>query len=250
MRIVTVNHRTGRELIVILFSIQRLFGTSIVLLAFLIFLSVFEQESLLVFFPVVTVISIQVTFVETEFRQQDRITRQLIEIIQQSYRSIIYHEEYIQIVCIVCQGYLTFFSSSEIILAGSKCIPHHSISARRPIIRSRRSNTAVSPLVGIDNLDALSLVRETSVLHTTAIEILIRHFFQRQRNLFLLEIHRSYRFNDSAVSYFIDQFKEGSLFVDFQSYFIRSNCNHSLSFTDSQFSGLFPGTARQDLCFG
>ncbi|WP_419088952.1 hypothetical protein, partial [Phocaeicola plebeius] len=43
-RIVTVNYRTCRELVIVLFTIQRFLDTAIVFLAFLVSLSVFKQN--------------------------------------------------------------------------------------------------------------------------------------------------------------------------------------------------------------
>ena len=65
MILVTVDNGTCRELIIVLFTIQRLLDAAIVFLAFFITLSVFKEDSFLVFLPVVTVVGIEMSFVTT-----------------------------------------------------------------------------------------------------------------------------------------------------------------------------------------
>ena len=62
MILVTVDNGTCRKLIIVLFTIQRLFDAAIVFLAFFITLSVFKEDSFLVFLPVVTVVGIEMSF--------------------------------------------------------------------------------------------------------------------------------------------------------------------------------------------
>ena len=68
MVLITVDYRTCRELIIVLLAVQRFFDSAIVLLALFISLSVFKQNAFLVFCPIVTVISVQMSLIETEFR--------------------------------------------------------------------------------------------------------------------------------------------------------------------------------------
>ena len=174
---ITVYHRTRRELIVSFFAIERFFYAAVVFLAFLISLSVFEKNSFFIFFPIVAVISIKMSFVESELRQQHRISGKLIEIVKQRYGSIVYHDEQIKIVCFVAQCYLSFFGGSKIVSSFFKCVPHYSVSLSRPIERCRRSYSTVYPTVLVFYGDRSSLVREASVLHTASVEVFIRILF-------------------------------------------------------------------------
>ena len=101
MILVTVDHGTGGELVVVLFTVQRFLDTAIVFLAFLVAFAVFEQDAFFVFHPIVAVVSVQVSLIESELGQQYRVAGQLVEIVQQGDRAVADHVESIQIVCIV-----------------------------------------------------------------------------------------------------------------------------------------------------
>ena len=102
MRLVTVDDGTGRELVVVLLAVQRFLDSSVVLLAFHVFLTVLEKNTFLrIFLPIVTVVCVEVPFVETELRQQDRMARQLVEAVEQGNRRVVQPEETIQVRSIV-----------------------------------------------------------------------------------------------------------------------------------------------------
>ena len=84
--LITVDNGTRRELIVLLFAIEAFLDTAIVLLTFYISLAVFEEDSLAFFgclLPIVAVVGIEVTLIESKLWQQDRVTGQLIIILKQ-----------------------------------------------------------------------------------------------------------------------------------------------------------------------
>jgi len=128
MIFITVYHSACRELIIILFPVQRFFDTAIVFLAFLITLSVLKQDTIFIFFPIVTVISIQMPLIKTELRYQYRMACQLIVIIQQRYGTLIYHNEDIQIIGLMGQLHDAFFLTSEVIDTSFKSVPHYTVS--------------------------------------------------------------------------------------------------------------------------
>ena len=96
---VTVDGCSGRELIVVLLAIERFLDACLVAGTLLVALAVLEghDAALVCLFPVVTVVGIEVTFVETELRQQYRVARQLIVFAQQVGRLFAHHEEYVEV---------------------------------------------------------------------------------------------------------------------------------------------------------
>ena len=88
---VAVDNGTCRELVVVFLTVQGFFDAAVVFLALLITFSVFEEDSFLILFPIVTVVGVEMPFVETEFGQQDGISRQLVKIIQQGDGSVVDH---------------------------------------------------------------------------------------------------------------------------------------------------------------
>ena len=67
MALIAVDHCTSGELIVVLFTVQRFFDTTIVFLTFFVAFSIFKKNSFFIFFPIVTVVGIQMSFVKTKF---------------------------------------------------------------------------------------------------------------------------------------------------------------------------------------
>src|SRR6185437_9660280 len=97
VRGIPVNHCARRKLVVIFFTVKRLFDAAVVFMAFFISLAIFKQNAACVLLPVIPVVCIQMTFIKSEFRQQDRVTRQLIKITEQGCRFFINHKKYIEI---------------------------------------------------------------------------------------------------------------------------------------------------------
>ena len=96
---VAVDGSSGRELIVVLFAIERLLDARLVAGTLLVALAVLEGHgaTLVCLFPVVTVVGIEVSLVETELRQQHGVARQLIVFAQQVGRLFAHHEEYVEV---------------------------------------------------------------------------------------------------------------------------------------------------------
>ena len=61
---------------------------------------------------------------------------------------------------------------AEVIKTGFEGVPHHAVALRAPIERGGGGHTAVHPVVGVLDGDALSAVREATVLHAAAVEVL------------------------------------------------------------------------------
>ncbi len=81
MIFIAVDYSTGRELIIVFFSVQGFFYAAVILLAFFVSFPVFKKDAFLIFFPVIPVIGIQMALVEAEFRQQHGMPRELVKII-------------------------------------------------------------------------------------------------------------------------------------------------------------------------
>ena len=175
---ITVDSSTGRELIVVLLAVQGFLHATVVLLALIVELAVLvgHLDSLVILFllcPEVTVVGIQVSLIETELRQQNRITCQLIEVVQQGHGTLVDHHEDIQIICLVIKHGVVCLGSTEVIATGLEGVPHHAIASSAPIVRSGTADATIHPVVGVLDGNELVLVRETAVLHATAIEVII-----------------------------------------------------------------------------
>ena len=121
-------------------------------------------------------------FVKGKLRQKYRITRQLIVIVQKcTFRGVINHEEHIQVIAFVSEDDRIRIGCSEIVFSLLERICHESIAVGCPVERSRRRHSAIGPTILVDDVDDLSLVRKSSVLHASAIEIFRRIRFQGKR---------------------------------------------------------------------
>ena len=133
MSVVAVYDGAGAELIVArFFAVETLADAAIVFLALLVIFSVFEKNARLgaVNRPIVAVIGVEMALVEAELRQKHRIARQLIEVIEKSYRLLVNHHEHVEIRGLVRQLHCSRFGGAEIVGAWSKRVPHHSVTVR------------------------------------------------------------------------------------------------------------------------
>ena len=131
-----------------LFSIECFSETAIVLLALLVALAILKEHTALgSLCPIVAVVSIEMTLIETELGQQHRVTGELIEIIEQCHGTLIDHHEEVEVVTIVLHLHQTISSRVEVIYTLLEGIPHHTIATGRPVERSGRSHTTVNPIV-------------------------------------------------------------------------------------------------------
>ena len=146
---IAVYHGAGRELVVVLLTIERLLDAAIVLLALLVALAILEEHAVAVgaLGPVVAVVGIEVTLVETELGQQHGITGELVEVVEQGYGTLIDHHEEVHVVAVVRHGHQAVALRVEVILTGLEGIPHHAVATGRPVVGSGRSHTAVDPVV-------------------------------------------------------------------------------------------------------
>ena len=60
---------------------------------------------------------------------------------------------------------------AKVIKTRFESVPHHAVAFGAPIERSRRSYATIHPVVGVFNGNHLSTMRETTILHTTSIEV-------------------------------------------------------------------------------
>ena len=185
---ITVAHGASRELVVVLLAVERLLHAAVVALALLVTLAILERYAVIVLHPIVAVIGIQVSLIETELGQQHGIARKLVVIVEQCHRRRVHHEEKIEVIGLVRQGYTSRLRGAEIIGPLAECVPHHAVTLRRPIERRGRCHSAVGPAVLVLDSDDLALMRETNVLHAAAVEVLMRLLLQRYRDTLVAEI--------------------------------------------------------------
>ena len=223
MILVAVYYSTRRKLIIIFLSIQRFFNATIIFLTFFVTLPILKQNAIFVLFPIVTIIGIQVSLIETEFRHQYGVTCQLVIIVQQGYSTIINHNEDIKIVCLVEQFHNTLFFSTKIVNPSFKGIPHQTITICWPIIRIGRCYSSICPAILVFNRDGLAFVWETAVLYTTSIEILLKVFFQFQGNSFFIKKNRLSLFQYSNTSFEVYDFHQCGALIKLYFYFSAGN---------------------------
>lgn len=96
--------------------------------------------------------------IEAKLWQEHGITGELIEVVEEFNGTVINHDESIEIILVVRQHHLAWLRCAEVITARLEGVPHHAVAAGAPIERRWRSHTAVNPVVGVDDGNALALV--------------------------------------------------------------------------------------------
>ena len=219
---ISVHHRPRRELVVAHVTVQTLANAALHrFLALHIAFAVFEQDAALgivSYFPIVAVVSIQVAFVESELGQKHGMARQLVIVAKQRRWTVVNHEEDVEIVGIMMDNRLL---ASEVVAAWGKGVAEHAITSRRPIERSRRAYAAIGPRVGVHDVNLLTAVRETAILHTTTKEIFIAAHRQVQVVAAVLELQRSLAHNVAHIGVLFYREQPGRL-VDNHLYAVGS----------------------------
>ena len=186
---VTVNHRTCRELVVVLLAVQCLLCTAVVLLALAVTLAVLKEHTVAVgaLLPVVAVVCVQVSFVESELGDKYGVTCKLVKVVEQRDAVVAYHKEYVDVVGLVAQSHCVCLCRAEVVCTLLECMPHKTVAVCRPEERCGRCDAAVGPAVLVLDSYNFSCVREASVLYATAVEILLLVALKCDCNLVLLE---------------------------------------------------------------
>ena len=249
---VAVDGGAGRELIVLgIRTVEGLANTAIVLLAFVVSLAVFvEHEAVFGRRPIVTVVSIEVALVEAEFGQQHGVTRQLVEVAEQTGGCFVDHEEHVEVVLVVGENHAVRLRGSEVVLTGAEGVPEDAVAARRPIERRGRRHSAVHPVVRILNGNHLALVREAAVLHTAAVEVLLGVGAEGHRHLALLESHGLGPFNDHLVGIEVAHAEQARLAVNVYGQTLRADGGISFAGRHLQTAHSAAGIVHEDMGHG
>ncbi len=189
---IAVNGCAGTELVVVLLAVEALLDAAVVLLALVVLLAVLiGHESVLACFgllPVVAVVGVQMAFVETELGQQHGVAGQLVEVVEQGHSAVIHHHEEVQILRLMAQSGFSGFRLAEVVGAGCKRVPHDAIAACAPVEWCGAGNASIHPVVGVADVDGLSLVAEASVLHAASIEPVVRTLLECERHVAASEV--------------------------------------------------------------
>ena len=250
MGLVTVDHGAGGKLVVVQLSVQGFPDSPVVLLAFLVSLAVFKQDAFFIFLPVVPVVGIQMTLVEGEFGQQHGISRQLVKLSQQVDRSVVNHEEDIQIVFIMAEIDGAFFFGAKVILPLLERMPQKAVAVRGPVEGSGGGYASVRPTVLVFNGNYFSLVREAAVLHASSVEVFLRPRFQGQGGFAFFKEDGSRLLNSHGFGFQVNDFDEGSLLVNFHPDFSRGDRDRIPFGADIQSGNGLPGLVDQYFSFG
>ena len=111
--------------------------------------------------------------------------------------------------------YLSVVGRTEVVETWLEGVPHEAVAGGRPIEWGRGSHSSIYPVVGVDDFDFLTLVRESSVLYATTEEILIWLFAQAEGYLFGCKLCRSALLSHGLSVFQVDDLEElGSLVED------------------------------------
>ena len=183
---VAVYSRTGGELIATAVAIEGLARAAVVLLALVVAPSVLvEHESAVGLLPVVAVVGVEVSLVEPELGQQHGVASELIVRLQEAHGGLPHHHEHVEMVVGVRQAHTAGALRAEVVTPGAERIPQYAVAHGAPVERRRRRYAAVYPVVGVLYGYALAAVREPSVLHAAAVEVLAVVRLELQRHAFL-----------------------------------------------------------------
>ena len=75
------------------------------------------------------------SLVKSEFREEYRVTGKLVEVVEQGYRSVVDHEEYVEVVGFVVELYRARLFRPEVILSLFKGVPHEGVAIGGPVVR-------------------------------------------------------------------------------------------------------------------
>ena len=248
---VAIDGGPGGELVVIVFPVEAFACAAVILLALVVALAVLvEHEAVFGRRPVVAVVGVEVSFVETEFRQQHGVSRQLVEVAEQVGRRFVYHEEYVEVVLVVAEYDTSVFRCAEVVASRTECMPQQAVAGGRPIERSGRCHASVDPVVGIFDGDYLSAVREASVLHAAAVEVFISVHGQCHRHLAIFVGQGLYPFGHDLSGFAVFHFHQSRLAV-------QCHADASGLYVDACFGGIefqsahgAPCIVHQDMGFG
>ena len=249
---VAVDGGAGRELIVLsVGAVEGLADAAVVLLAFVVSLAVFvEHEAVFGGCPIVAVVGIEVALVEAELGQQHGVTRQLVEVAEQTGGCFVDHKEHIEVVLVVGENHAVRLRGSEVVLTGAERVPEDAIAARRPIERRGRGHTAVHPVVRILNGNHLALVREAAVLHTAAVEVILGVGAEGHRHLALLESHGLGPFNDHLVGIEVAHAEQARLAVNVYGQTLRADGGISFAGRHLKTAHSAAGIVHEDMGHG
>ena len=214
---IAVDDGAGRERVAAgLLAVERLADAAVVLLALDVAFAVLEEDAFAVgaLLPIVAVVGVEVAFIEAELGQQDRVARQLVVVVEQLDRRVVDHDEEVEVVCVVAEFHLAGLLGAEVVDAFLERVPHDAVAARRPVERRRRAHTAVGPAVGVLDGDLLAAMRETAVLHTAAVEVLVGRGFERQGHFVLFKEGGGRFFQHGAARLGVGDAHQARLLVD------------------------------------
>ena len=126
---------------------------------------------------------------------------------------LVHHNKGVEVVFLMRQNNLTFLGGAKVVAAGLEGVPHHTITTCAPIERRGRCHTAIYPVVGVFNGNALALVAEASVLHTATIKVLARLCLERQCGAVLVKRHRCHALHNRFATLGVNHGHQASLLV-------------------------------------
>ena len=97
------------------------------------------------------------TLIEAKLWQEHGVAGELIEVVEEFNGPVVNHDESVEIILVVRQHHLAWLRCAEVITAWLEGVPHHAVATGAPE-RRWRSHTAVNPVVGVDDGNALALV--------------------------------------------------------------------------------------------
>lgn len=87
--LVTISRYADKRLVIILFAIRKFFSAAVIFLAFFMTFSVFGGGSFFVFFPVIAIMNVRVSFMGAGFKRWGEVSHRLVRIIRRHGNSVI-----------------------------------------------------------------------------------------------------------------------------------------------------------------
>ena len=142
------------------------------------------------------------SLVEAELRQQHGLACQLVVASQAARSGGVHHQEHIQVVGIVAQHHFLGGGGAKVVSSRLEGMKQYAVACCAPEEGCRARDASVGPVVGVDNLYHLSPVRESAVLHASAVEAFLRGAQEAQGGAAAFDADGS-RFGEDFVGAFL-----------------------------------------------
>ena len=147
-------------------------------------------------------------------------------------------------------GHLALLGGAEVVAPGAEGVPHHAVALGAPIERCGRCHAAVHPVVGVDDGDALALVREAAVLPTAAVEVFVGSCGEGQRRALLAQLCGEEFLHHDLTRAAVGQGEQARTLVDAEGHLVRRGGDGLCTVLQDNAAGVAAGVINENLCGG